>query len=590
MVTLLSTQSPSRMEGSVPRFVPGAAAKEAKENRPPVAQARAQARARKPRAEPSIRAAEPKARAVARVPPRKEAAASEAEGGDAAGGEDGAAAAKAAGVRRRQKFGVSKLRLKGATEITEAARLLTSWESELQAQEDSLSHYQEVVAQRERALLLAEAEVLRQRQDLSAASADAAKRAEDATRLQTEAEEVAALQRGQALKIREEETRVRRQAATLAARLDELTAAEASVRHKHEVAAELSSALKEREAALNTKESRLAAEAEEFGARQRGLSRWQTQVEKLVSSLTQQQQQQLSQIPPLRDSSADAVPGGVIGQDAAEHALAARQAELQRRVSRCDQLEQEVKRREAQAAARAEALTRRAVELQSAAQPADESVASTPNSSGTSSSAGGGGATGVELRRLGMQLEERRREVERRTAAAAALEAAAVTREQAAMSAEAELEEKTRASSQQVKAERARLLDDLRAQRVSAQEEAAALELRGQALTEAEEAVEHNRGLLAALESRTLGREAKATKKERELLLRERALAEQSAEVEADARVLAERRAAMGRGAAEAQGAAAAQQRMDAEMAALGEWEKVHAEESRAAMDEMMAV
>ena len=158
------------------------------------------------------------------------------------------------------------------------------------------------------------------------------------------------------------------------------------------------------------------------------------------------------------------------------------------------------------------------------------------------------------------------------------------------MSAEAELEEKTRASSQQVKAERARLLDDLRAQRVSAQEEAAALELRGQALTEAEEAVEHNRGLLAALESRTLGREAKATKKERELLLRERALAEQSAEVEADARVLAERRAAVGRGAAEAQGAAAAQQRMDAEMAALGEWEKVHAEESRAAMDEMMAV
>ena len=43
-------------------------------------------------------------------------------------------------------------------------------------------------------------------------------------------------------------------------------------------------------------------------------------------------------------------------------------------------------------------------------------------------------------------------------------------------------------------------------------------------------------------------------------------------------------------GAEEAQGAAAAQQRMDAEMAALGEWEKVHAEESRAAMDEMMAV
>ena len=182
----------------MPRFVPGAAAKEAKENRPPVAQARAQARARKPRAGPSIRAAEPKARAVARVPARKEAAASEAEGGGAAGGEDDAAAAKAAGVRRRQKFGVSKLRLKGATEITEAARLLTSWEGELQAQEDSLAHYQEVVAQRERALLLAEAEVLRQRQDLSAAAADAAKRAEDATRLQTEAEEVAALQRGQA--------------------------------------------------------------------------------------------------------------------------------------------------------------------------------------------------------------------------------------------------------------------------------------------------------------------------------------------------------------------------------------------------------
>ena len=126
----------------MPRFVPGAAAKEAKENRPPIAQARAQARARKPRAGPSLRAAEPKARAVARVPARKEAAASEPDGGGAAGGEDGAAAANAAGVRRRQKFGVSKLRLKGATEITEAARLLTSWEGELQAQEDSLAHYQ----------------------------------------------------------------------------------------------------------------------------------------------------------------------------------------------------------------------------------------------------------------------------------------------------------------------------------------------------------------------------------------------------------------------------------------------------------------
>ena len=122
--------------------------------------------------------------------------------------------------RRRQKFGVSKLRLKGTAEITEAAQLLSSWEAELQAQEEALAHYQEVVAQRERSLLLAEAEVVRKRQELAEQAAGVEGRHEYATRLKAEVEAQAALQRDQMLRVREEESRVRRQAATLAARLD----------------------------------------------------------------------------------------------------------------------------------------------------------------------------------------------------------------------------------------------------------------------------------------------------------------------------------------------------------------------------------
>ena len=152
-------------------------------------------------------------------------------------------------ARRRQKFGVSKLRLKGTAEITEAAQLLSSWEAELQAQEEALSHYQEVVAQRERGLLLAEAEVMRKRQELTERSANVEGLHEEATRLKSEAEAQAALQRDQMLRVREEEARVRRQAATLAARMDELTAAEASIARKQSISTELVAAMREREVA-----------------------------------------------------------------------------------------------------------------------------------------------------------------------------------------------------------------------------------------------------------------------------------------------------------------------------------------------------
>ena len=50
-----------------------------------------------------------------------------------------------------------------------------------------------------------------------------------------------------------------------------------------------------------------------------------------------------------------------------------------------------------------------------------------------------------------------------------------------------------------------------------------ALAVRQDAMVEAEEAHANQRSLLQALESKTLGREAKATQKERDLVLRERA-------------------------------------------------------------------
>ena len=114
-------------------------------------------------------------------------------------------------------------------------------------------------------------------------------------------------------------------------------------------------------------------------------------------------------------------------------------------------METELKRREEIAGQRAEALTRRAAELAS----------STADSSSIGGNITGGGESSqakagleMELRRLGMQLEERRREVEQRAAVAAALEVAAAEREAKALAAEAALDSAKREAEARLEADR----------------------------------------------------------------------------------------------------------------------------------------
>jgi hypothetical protein len=113
------------------------------------------------------------------------------------------------------------------------------------------------------------------------------------------------------------------------------------------------------------------------------------------------------------------------------------------------------------------------------------------------------------------------------------------------------------------------------------------LAARQDALLEAEETHATQRSLLGALESKTLGREAKATQMERALVLRERELADMQTDIDAQRReVEVERQAAVS--SRTIAGVAAVQQRkMDEELAALGEWERSHAEQSRAALAEL---
>jgi hypothetical protein len=113
------------------------------------------------------------------------------------------------------------------------------------------------------------------------------------------------------------------------------------------------------------------------------------------------------------------------------------------------------------------------------------------------------------------------------------------------------------------------------------------LAARQDALIEAEEAHNSQRAQLAALESKTLGREASTTQLERALVLRERELADMQADVDAQRQQLASDRVDAARSQAVAGAAAAKQLQMDEELAALGEWERSHAEQSRAALAEL---
>ena len=92
---------------------------------------------------------------------------------------------------------------------------------------------------------------------------------------------------------------------------------------------------------------------------------------------------------------------------------------------------------------------------------------------------------------------------------------------------------------------------------------------------------------LAALESKILGREASTTQLERALVLRERELVYMQTDIDAQRREIASERDASARDQALAGAAAAKQRQMDEELAALGEWERSHAEQSRAALAEL---
>eukprot|EP01043_Picozoa_sp_COSAG02_P067782 COSAG02_NODE_11017_length_1811_cov_1.147780_2_plen_99_part_00 len=92
---------------------------------------------------------------------------------------------------------------------------------------------------------------------------------------------------------------------------------------------------------------------------------------------------------------------------------------------------------------------------------------------------------------------------------------------------------------------------------------------------------------MAALESKTLGREASTTQLERALVVRERELADMQADIDAQRQQLASDREDAVRSQADAGAAAAKQRQMDEELAALGEWERSHAEQSRAALAEL---
>lgn len=106
-------------------------------------------------------------------------------------------------------------------------------------------------------------------------------------------------------------------------------------------------------------------------------------------------------------------------------------------------------------------------------------------------------------------------------------------------------------------------------------------------MIEAEEEHTSQRAQLAALESKILGREASTTQLERALVLRERELAYMQADIDAQRREIASERDASARDHARAGAAAAKQRQMDEELAALGEWERSHAEQSRAALAEL---
>lgn len=426
------------------------------------------------------------------------------------------AAMTAKRASRRKKLGISNLRLKGAADITSAAQRLQRWEGELQEQEELLEQYQAIVAQRERALLVAEAKVIRRQRELdegaAALTADRAK-LDSAT---SEVHELAAWQREQTVKIRAEQAEIKAQGAETTKVRQELQSREDVLRRKHELSSELLEALKTREAQCQTREAEVEENATSLAQRQVVLSEWQAQVERLVDSLSQRAATTTGQFHSTVPQNSPISAG--------KHAiLDARRDGLQHRVDQLDKLESQLRNRERQAEMRMSALNRTDKASQTLQQPSPQkpAFAAVPPED-------------IERLHRDVQTTERARIELEMKAAIDELNA----RRHAVELAEAQCDEAQEAAAQAIREER-RLCEE---EHMAARAEFGELVYMRRpqmplCLTilhhvEAEQAsTSQKERALIAYESRLLGREAAVANKERALALREHQLEEERADV-----------------------------------------------------------
>ena len=245
------------------------------------------------------------------------------------------------GGRGIARFGISRLRLQGATEIGEAAQKLQLWEADLQTQESSLEHYTAVVVQRERAMLLAEAETLRQRQELQEQKSSLEQQQQDWRTVEDEVRALASFQRDQTARVREQQGQAETRSAALAERARKLAADEAVMARKQTIGSELLEAMRAREEQCRVQESKIHEQAGALAQKQTALADWQVQVERLAGSLAQQHAHQQAG-------------SAVAAHDAPNESVAnARQAALGRRLEQLEQLERQLDQREKSVLARA---------------------------------------------------------------------------------------------------------------------------------------------------------------------------------------------------------------------------------------------
>jgi hypothetical protein len=259
---------------------------------------------------------------------------------------EGGGRAQAVGGYR--KFGLTKLRLKGASEIADAAAKLQQWQAQLQEQEQALEHYRAVVARREQSLLVSEAAVLRQRKQLTEQQDVLRHSKAYLASAEHEVQALAKFQREQSLQARETTAQVQEKAEVLAKQEQDLRAKADVIARKQVIGAELLEAMRMREAQCRRREATVEEQASALSKRQGALSEWQTQVERLVTALAQQQQQQqLSTLSPPSSAPATTREAARAAQlAAAEEALVKRRAALQHRLTQVEAVESELEQRQ----------------------------------------------------------------------------------------------------------------------------------------------------------------------------------------------------------------------------------------------------